>query len=245
MAQLRQGTAHGSLTRALKEMIRSGDYDPSGRLPTEEQLAAIHGVSRQTVRRAYQVLTQEGLVTRVQGRGTFVVPLAPGPGYARTGSSIEDLLTLAAQGDIEVISPLTLSEVTGNVTPLQCEGPLARMVRRHRVDGEVTNLTTITIPEPVFHAVRGHTPSAGGGTGAVLELIEQHWSSPVRGVKQRISAQLCGPDHAKLLECSPGDAILDVDRLYYDDSGMYVEHSRSHYVGERFAYLHELRRTLP
>ncbi|MDF2652644.1 MAG: GntR family transcriptional regulator [Paenibacillus sp.] len=41
-------------------------------MPTENEIAERHGMSRQTVRQTFGELEQEGLIYRVQGRGTFV-----------------------------------------------------------------------------------------------------------------------------------------------------------------------------
>src|SRR5260370_8535283 len=42
------------------------------RLTTDEELAALYQISRDTVRQALALLANEGLIERVQGRGTFV-----------------------------------------------------------------------------------------------------------------------------------------------------------------------------
>lgn len=42
------------------------------RLPSEDQLEAVYGVSRVTIRGAIKRLKDAGIVTPVQGRGTFV-----------------------------------------------------------------------------------------------------------------------------------------------------------------------------
>ena len=48
----------------------------TGRLPSEHELAAQYGVSRVTVRRAVAVLTSDGLLRTLRGRGTFVAEQA-------------------------------------------------------------------------------------------------------------------------------------------------------------------------
>lgn len=61
--------------RAKKQIHRyiSGmDLQESNKLPREEQLAEIIGVSRITIRKALNDLAFEGIVFRRQGRGTFV-----------------------------------------------------------------------------------------------------------------------------------------------------------------------------
>ncbi|MDY7545830.1 GntR family transcriptional regulator [Glaciimonas sp. CA11.2] len=57
---------------ALARDIAQGIYPPSARLPSEADLVAQFAVSRVTVRQAIDQLGRQGLVTRKQGKGTFV-----------------------------------------------------------------------------------------------------------------------------------------------------------------------------
>jgi GntR family transcriptional regulator, arabinose operon transcriptional repressor len=57
---------------SLREEILSGRIRPGDQIPTEQELAISHGVSRITTTRAVKELENEGLIYRVQGRGTFV-----------------------------------------------------------------------------------------------------------------------------------------------------------------------------
>lgn len=58
----------------LRDLLRSGRFEIGARLPTERTSAAELGVSRRSVRRAFEVLESEGLVWRRQGSGTYVGP---------------------------------------------------------------------------------------------------------------------------------------------------------------------------
>jgi GntR family transcriptional regulator len=66
--------AYSRVTSSLRERILSGDLRPQAQLPTERELSEQYGVSRITVRRALEILEEEHLITRRQGRGTFVSP---------------------------------------------------------------------------------------------------------------------------------------------------------------------------
>jgi GntR family transcriptional regulator len=60
------------LADILRGQIRAGEL-PSGRIiPSETSLMQQHDLARGTVRKAIDVLADEGLVIRVQGRGTYV-----------------------------------------------------------------------------------------------------------------------------------------------------------------------------
>jgi len=60
----------------LKQNIESGALSPGDRLPSERRLAANHGISRLTARKAMLLLVQEGYANSYHGKGAFVV----GPG---------------------------------------------------------------------------------------------------------------------------------------------------------------------
>lgn len=60
----------------LKEGLSHGQWPPGGLMPSEAELVARFGVSRMTVTRALRELQNEGLVTRVQGVGTFAAHLS-------------------------------------------------------------------------------------------------------------------------------------------------------------------------
>jgi GntR family transcriptional regulator len=62
------------LAAILRAQIRSGKLPPGRIIPSETTLMQEHGLARGTVRKAIDTLVDEGLVNRVQGRGTFVVP---------------------------------------------------------------------------------------------------------------------------------------------------------------------------
>jgi GntR family transcriptional regulator len=63
------------LAAILRRAIESGQLRPRDPVPSETYLMQEHGLSRDTVRHALEVLRQEGLVKTFVGRGTFVMPL--------------------------------------------------------------------------------------------------------------------------------------------------------------------------
>ena len=60
------------LREALTAALRQGEWKPGDRLPTETELTALTSFSLGTVQRALRDLSDEGLVVRSQGSGTFV-----------------------------------------------------------------------------------------------------------------------------------------------------------------------------
>ncbi len=57
---------------AILDAILRGDFAADGRLPSEEELSRLYGVSRTTVRSALQSLSDEGLLVKRQGSGNYI-----------------------------------------------------------------------------------------------------------------------------------------------------------------------------
>lgn len=72
----------GQKARHLAGELRRGIAElrwPGGKLPTEQQLAREQGISLNTVRRAVDLLVQDGLVYRRQGSGMYIASSGTGP----------------------------------------------------------------------------------------------------------------------------------------------------------------------
>ena len=57
---------------SIREKIERGEIKPGDRLPSILNAAEEAGLSPGTIKQAYKVLTGEGYVTMIQGRGTIV-----------------------------------------------------------------------------------------------------------------------------------------------------------------------------
>ena len=72
--------------RDLQYKICEGIYKPGSMLPRESDLEKIYGTSRAPVRQALGALENEGLISRQQGKGTFVTQQArTRPWFTATG----------------------------------------------------------------------------------------------------------------------------------------------------------------
>lgn len=70
--------AYAQLVHILRRSMATGIFRPGDQLPSEAQLCEHYGVSPMTVRRAINMLVDQGFVVAEQGRGTFVKPVAMG-----------------------------------------------------------------------------------------------------------------------------------------------------------------------
>src|SRR6185436_3427200 len=113
----------------ITQRISRGEYAPGSQLPSESELSRELGVSRVTVREALRVLSQENLLIKVQGRGTFVAdkPLTVQPSRSFTGF-LEDRYDQLERVSVKKIE-ITQIPVTDEFRSLLALGDDTEMVR--------------------------------------------------------------------------------------------------------------------
>lgn len=65
---------YGAVAQDLTRAITQGRYAPGAFLPTEQDLAAEYGTSRNVVREAQRLLSAHGMIEVLHGRGSRVLP---------------------------------------------------------------------------------------------------------------------------------------------------------------------------
>jgi DNA-binding GntR family transcriptional regulator len=65
------------LAQLIREQIESGVLQTGGPLESEPEIAERYRVSRGTVRQALDILVEERLLERIQGKGNFVAASTP------------------------------------------------------------------------------------------------------------------------------------------------------------------------
>jgi GntR family transcriptional regulator len=241
---MRSAPAYQTLRQQLQDEIAAGRYRDGVRLPTESELVARHGLSRQTVRRAFQDLVADGLVYRVPGRGTYASET--GHRYLRQLGSIEDLMSLSDDTTMEVLSGLRRRVDVEAASRLRLvDDVVYTVVFRRCHDGIPFVLTRVHLPESVARRVLDAPEMADGATSTttVIGLTEPHLDAPIVEATQSITVGEAGREVAAAVDCALGHAMLRVDRLYADATGTPVELAVSHFLPEQYTYRVTLRRS--
>ncbi|WP_040879293.1 PLP-dependent aminotransferase family protein [Marinobacterium rhizophilum] len=108
---LKTGTGvaqYRNLFRAFQQAILTGDLASGAKLPASRALSQALGISRTTVKTAYEMLQAEGYIETRHGAGSFVSAQLPEP-------ELRSEQTLAQQGDAG--RPAGLSSMAGRLPP--------------------------------------------------------------------------------------------------------------------------------
>jgi DNA-binding GntR family transcriptional regulator len=143
----REQLLHERIRRALEARIRSGQWVPGTRIPTEVELCEEFSVSRITVQRALRDLAEAGLIVRFRRRGSFVAQTVSQDNLLRfTGLLVKGPET---HGDHRVITAQVLLAKAARLRlPGVPDDEAVVQMERHKLgaDGEVINTELHVLP---------------------------------------------------------------------------------------------------
>ncbi len=230
-----------SVETDLRARIQRGEYQPGATLPTEEALCRTYGVSRITVRRALDVLSQQGLIVRRRGAGSFVAEARkPGVRSVRLTGSLDEFLSTAGALDLDVRSyrpVMATTDVASELEVKKGESITWLEVISSLEDGPVIHLD-IYFPQQVGDLIDPQEISVGE---PIVRLVERKTGRRVVSARQVIRPALADARSAEALGIEPGTPVLRLRRIYYATDGTALEVAVLTLHPQRYDYEIEFR----
>ncbi len=204
--------AYLQLVNLLRQNVATGDLRPGDQLPSESQLCERYGVSPMTVRRAINMLADQGVVVAEQGRGTFVRPVELGAATFHL-AALQDLFSdptttvklletriLSADERIARKLAITLGERTVYIRRLLSTNGVPAFYHREYL---------IYDPKrPIVEAEMGVTALHGLFNGAGETILKHGELS--------LEAAILTDDEARLLKATSPAAAFCIEHLFFD-----------------------------
>ena len=221
---------YAQIKQRLIGMILRWDHG-DGRFYSDEQLCALFGVSRDTVRQAVSELVREGLLTRSRGLGTFVTVRKLeerfGPGmdflrqWERAGTPMQSTLLAFERRPAPEHIASTL-ELTPGATVL--------FIKRVRSAASVP----IAIDHRYLPADIVADWNEDSARESPLHLLWQR--RDLRSGDFSIEAGTAGPEEVEYLHVAAGASVLIRTLSYRDDSGRMVMAGHTVHRGDLVRY---------
>jgi len=217
----------------LRDEISNGTFAPGALLPGEHRLADSFGVSRVTIRRALETLTDDGWIEKRPGAGSVV--LERDSAADRISADVSTLIPQLVAIDRKTTARLlsfsygAAPDAVAAALSLRAPAKVQRAVRVRLSKGQPFSHLTTYVPE----AIAQNYDEADLATQPLFRLLERS-GVRVNAAHQAVSATLAAPDVADALEVSEGSALLSLRRVVRDDAGRGVEYLSALYRPDMF-----------
>ncbi len=222
------------LQQGIRKALEQGAISANEALPPERELAAELGVSRVTVRKALRRLVDEGLLIQQRGAGTFVA--------GRVEQALSTLSGFTEDMNARGLAPGVewLERAVGTAMPeetlalnLSPGAKVSRLYRIRLASNRPMCVEQATLPQDVL-------PDPSAVENSLYAVLEKMECRPVRAL-QRLRAQVLEMEQARLLQVQPGTPCLYIERRSFLSDGRPIEFVRSHYRGDSYDFVAELR----
>lgn len=204
---------------ALAARIAMGEWKPNTAIPNEGDLAREFGVSSGTMRKALDLMEGERLLTRRQGRGTFVNDQASDE-LAERFSNIR-----TADGERVCADARVLHVSQGTANPTECarlrlrpDDRVWRIQRLRLHKGEPFMVEDVAMPVALFPGLDEQKDFPY----RIVVLAQQFGILLGKG-EERVSIGAASPEVGEALNLDAGAPILVLDRLVFALDGRAVE----------------------
>jgi len=228
-----------TVAEQLSTAIQDGTYPVGAMLPTEAELCAKFGVSRQTIREATRLLLQIGLVSRHQGVGTRVERATVAETYVQQLGALPDIWQYVKETRRKVLRIVDVPAGRAKVPLPGDPSEKWRVLEGLRFVGDETKPIAWTqiFVHPAYAAV---TDSKDRDAVPIYSLVERRFGIKTQTVRQEISAVAISGEMAGHLRVPAGSPGLSVLRQYFSTQNEIFEVSLSVHPADRYHYTMQL-----
>jgi GntR family transcriptional regulator len=206
-------TAYQEVKQKITEDLVRGRFPMGQALPAEKDFAKELDVSIGTLRKAVDELVAEGIVTRRQGKGTYVVEhdlkrllyyffhIVRHDAEKKMYPKVELASFVSAQANKEEAFKLAIKEGS----------PIWRITNRLYLDGDCVMIDQITLDKKPFKKLTRDDFIAR--EGSIYQLYQTHYGQTVVRTSERLRAGLANKQYAEWLSLPPGSPVLLIRRV--------------------------------
>ena len=228
------------ITQLIVQDMQAGVWKPGEMIPSEFELADRFGVSQGTVRKAIDDLAAENLLTRRQGKGTFVAT------HAEQTTRYRFLRLAADDGsgrDLQrrLLHCRRMRAGADIARPLELKSgdPVVFVRRLLLAESRPVVLDDIWLPGRLFKDLTADRLAAY--EGPMYALFEAAFGVQMIRAEEKIRAVAATPESAALLQVTTGSPLLSVERRSLTYGERPVELRRGLYRTDAHHYRNELQ----
>ncbi|MCP4238842.1 MAG: GntR family transcriptional regulator [Aestuariibacter sp.] len=196
----------------LVDKVSNGYWLPGSIIPSEMNLAQELGVSQGTVRKAITELVENNVLTRKQGRGTFVSNHDPHRALFHF-FHITDNKGQKVLPESRVLNCRRKSATRQEAARLQLDvgAEVVRIVRVRQIGGKATILEIIILPSKPF--IDLVIEGSHDLPNTLYELYEKRYGITIHSADERLRAVTATKRDAEILNVAVATPLLEIERV--------------------------------
>lgn len=209
------------------------------RLPAEPELCREFGVSSITMRRAIAMLAAEGLVVRLQGKGTFVSSghaIVHGPPQMTSFTQDMELRGWRSSTRLVRFDTVPADQKISARLGLPDESKVFALTRVRLADDQPIAVQTAYLPVRLVPRLDAFDLSAG----SLYDVLEKEYGMRPVQASESWEASAVSRAEARLLAVPPKSPAFRVERLTADSSGQRIELVQSVIRGDKYTLILQL-----
>lgn len=223
---------HVQIERWLTDLIGRGELVPGDRLPREDELASLLGVSRMTLRQALATLESHGIVVKKTGRagGTFVTEPRIECDLTGLAGFTEQMRRAHVRPGAKIISAETVPAPAAVASALAMDrgGPVHKVIRVRTARRKPLALERSYFPFEPFPDLLRH-----GLTGSIYELLTRQYGQQPHTANETLEPVIARVEEAELLEIAENSPLMLIERTAFTAAGLAVEYARDLFRPDR------------
>ncbi|MDF2679000.1 MAG: GntR family transcriptional regulator [Brevibacillus sp.] len=225
---------HAQLRELIREKIEDGEYAYGQPIPSERELATTYGLNRMTVRSAIEALVGEGILKKVQGKGTFVTKSKIGSNLYKLQGFSKMLLTKGIQPSTKLLyaGKRKAGHKYASIFNLEEEAQLFRIIRLRLGDDEPFTLEDTLIPYDLLAEIDQYD----FGVHSLYELFDANGIN-LEMAHETLTLVKIRNVEAKLLQVPPGSSVFLHECKSYDGNNRVVEFTKSYTNGQKSYFI--------
>ncbi|MDL2206844.1 GntR family transcriptional regulator [Eubacteriales bacterium OttesenSCG-928-N13] len=228
------------LKMLIKQDIDAGILHNGDAIATESELSTVLGVSRPTIRQCMAAMVNEGYLTRMKGKGTFVTRPRIEANYIAKHESFPAIIQ--NEGYEPGIQVLDFSQIEGipginDKLDIPDDQPLYRLRRLYTASGEPMLYSESYTQAARFKGLLAYDFAAQ----SMYTTIGEIYGSPIVVVKREITAINATQRDAEMLDIPKNKAICLVFNVAYDQHDRPTEYSISRYRSDKIKFTNYMK----
>jgi GntR family transcriptional regulator len=232
--------AYAQIADEIRALLTAGAIPVGTPFPPERVLCERYGVSRMTLRQAYNALERDALIESHRGRGTFVAPRRLQKKQQEMRSFTEEIRSRGAVPSSRLVAFRSVMQASWDrdFFGLPENEEVYEVERVRFADGSPVALELVHIPRYLCPYLDRFDLAAQ----SMYRVLEENYGLKLAHSSEQISAAQPTKSQKRLLQIPPSTAVLIVRRRTYTDTETPVELAVTTYRGDLYtAVVHSVR----